>query len=234
MSEPVVAIVVAAGSGVRLGASTAGGTGPKALRRLRGIALVRWAVDAMLAAGAERVVVVVTPGNEDGFEAAMAGVYHSICLTPGGATRQESVLAGLRALPELPGDAIVLVHDAARPLVPVEVTKAVIDAVRSGAQAVVPAVPVTDSLREVVPHQRTHVVDRSRYVAVQTPQGFRLGTLLSAHERAVGDTSFTDDAAVCEAAGHDVVLVPGSRLSMKVTAPVDFALAEALLDQEES
>ncbi|CAI9401245.1 2-C-methyl-D-erythritol 4-phosphate cytidylyltransferase [Aestuariimicrobium sp. T2.26MG-19.2B] len=231
MQEPVVALVVAAGSGVRFGASV-----PKALVELGGRALVAHSVDALAAGGVSRVVVVVPADHRPDFERALADAPVPVELVAGGRRRQDSVRQGLEALAIDLGtadSAIVLVHDAARPLVPAEVVERVRDAVTAGATAVVPAVPVVDSIRSIShqgPDGASSVVDRSGLRAVQTPQGFSFAALLAAH-RAVADTTeeLTDDAAVAERAGHRVVLVPGSRDSIKITEPLDLVLAEALL-----
>lgn len=219
--EPVVAIVVAAGSGVRLG-----GDVPKSLRLLGGRPIVRWSVDALAAGGATQVVVVVGEGLQDTFELALAGTPVPCRIVVGGATRQESVSRGIAALPD--GD-IVLVHDAARPLVPHEVVRAVVDAVRLGADAVIPVIAVSDTVRQVL-GDASVVVDRSRLRAVQTPQGFSRAALVASHTEAAG-AEFTDDAAVCEAAGYEVVLVPGSREALKITEPLDLAVAEAIVKE---
>jgi 2-C-methyl-D-erythritol 4-phosphate cytidylyltransferase len=217
--EPVVAIVVAAGSGVRLG-----GEVPKAVRVLAGRPLVSWSVEALAAGGVSEVVVVVGDGLQDAFAAALADAPIPFRLVVGGATRQESVSRGIAALPL--GD-VVLVHDAARPLVPAEVVRGVVEAVRSGASAVIPVVGVSDSIRQVA-DAGSVVVDRSALRAVQTPQGFTREALVRSHGAANG-RDFTDDAAVCEACGYEVVLVPGSRESLKITEPYDLYVAEAIV-----
>ena len=217
--QPVVAIVVAAGSGVRLG-----GEVPKALRALAGRPLVSWSVDALAAGGVTEVVVVIGDGLQDVFTSALRDAPIPYRLVVGGATRQESVSRGLRALP---AGAVVLVHDAARPLVPAEVVRGVVDAVRAGAAAVIPVVPVSDTIRQVV-ESGSIVVDRSGLRAVQTPQGFDREALVRSHAAADG-REFTDDGAVCEACGYEVVLVPGSRESLKITEPYDLAVAEAIV-----
>ena len=217
--EPVVAIVVAAGSGVRLG-----GEVPKAVRVLAGRPLVSWSVEALAAGGVTEVVVVVGDGLQDVFTAALKDAPIPYRLVVGGATRQESVSRGIEALP---AGAVVLVHDAARPLVPAEVVRGVVAAVRSGAAAVIPVVPVSDTIRQVV-EAGSVVVDRSGLRAVQTPQGFARDALVRAHAAADG-LEFTDDAAVCEACGYEVVLVPGSREALKITEPYDLAVAEAIV-----
>lgn len=230
-SEPVVAVVVAAGSGVRMG-----GAEPKALRLLGGKPLVRHSVESLAAGGVERVVVVVADGLQDWFAEVLAGSPVPCSITVGGVERQDSVRLGLEHLeadPEAAKARIVLVHDAARPLVPAAVTRRVIEAVAAGAPAVVPAIPVADTIRQVDQHGRSLVLDRSRLRALQTPQGFDFQVLFGAHAAAAGG-SLTDDAAVCEALGYEVTLVEGSRESLKVTEPTDLALAEIVLKARES
>lgn len=153
-------------------------------------------------------------------------------VVPGGESRQESVKLGLDALP--PDYDIVLVHDAARPLVPVDTVDAVIEAVREGAPAVVPALPLADTVKEVepasVPGEPEPVVAtpvRARLRAVQTPQGFDRVTLIRAHEEVTDDV--TDDASMVERLGKTVLLVPGHEEAFKVTRPLDLVLAEAVL-----
>jgi 2-C-methyl-D-erythritol 4-phosphate cytidylyltransferase len=218
-TEPVVAIVVAAGFGVRFG-----GEVPKAVRPLAGRPLVSWSVAALAAGGVTEVVVVVGDGLQDVFAEALTDAPIPWRLVVGGATRQESVARGIAALP---AGEIVLVHDAARPLVPVEVVRGVVEAVRSGAPAVIPVVPMSDTIRQVG-DAGSVVVDRSGLRAVQTPQGFARDVLVSAHAAAAG-SDYTDDAAVCEASGYEVVLVPGSREALKITEPYDLAVAEAIV-----
>lgn len=224
--------MAAAGSGSRLG-----GGPPKALRELRGVPLVLRSVQHLAAGGVERAVVSVPAGLADAFTAALAGAPIPTELVVGGAERQESVRRGLAACAPDGSHAVVLVHDAARPLVPAAMVERVIAAVRAGHPAVVPVLPVIDSIRQlsVTEAGRTSaVVDRSALVGVQTPQGFDLATLRRAHDHvaAVGAV-VTDDAACCEAIGISVELVQGSRLAMKITEPVDLAVAEALLDQSQ-
>ena len=159
IEEPVVAIVVAAGSGVRLG-----GEGPKALRLLAGRPLVAWSLDAMAAGGAVSAVLVVADGTQALYDAVVTEAPLPVTVVAGGPTRQQSVAHGLAALPA--DAAVVLVHDAARPLVPASVVAEVVRAVRRGAGAVIPVVPVTDSVRRVTADGSV-VVDRATLRAVQ-------------------------------------------------------------------
>ena len=201
----VWAVVVAAGSGDRYG-------GPKQYERLGDRRVLDWSLGAARAA-CDGVVVVVHPdraGADEGADAVVAG----------GATRSDSVRAGLAAVPD--EATVVLVHDAARPLAPAAVWRRVIEAVRAGADAVVPAVPVVDTLREV----GGSTVDRSRFVAVPTPLGFGADALRSAH--ASGGEA-TDDAALVEAAGGMVLVVDGDPAAAKITRPTDLRVLEAFL-----
>ncbi|MEU6487559.1 2-C-methyl-D-erythritol 4-phosphate cytidylyltransferase [Streptomyces sp. NPDC046887] len=232
-STPVRTAVVipAAGRGVRLGPGA-----PKALRALNGTPILIHAVRAMAASRAVSLVVVVAPPDGAGevknlLDAHALPERTDYLVVPGGQTRQESVRLGLEALPE--GVSAVLVHDAARPLVPVETVDAVVEAVRDGAVAVVPAVPLADTVKQVAPraHGEPEPVlatpDRAALRAVQTPQGFDRDTLVRAHVEITANV--TDDASMVEQLGEPVVVVPGHEEAFKVTRPLDLVLAEAVL-----
>jgi len=150
-----------------------------------------------------------------------------VVVVAGGATRQDSVA---RALLTLPADVdVVLVHDAARPLVPSELVSAVVAEVRRGHQAVIPALPVTDTIKQVnAADQVVGTPDRSALRAVQTPQGFARAALQAAHA-AADDGLATDDAALVERQGVVVQVIAGHEEAFKVTRPLDLVLAEALL-----
>ncbi|MFD5149107.1 2-C-methyl-D-erythritol 4-phosphate cytidylyltransferase [Streptomyces sp. NPDC058401] len=233
------AVIPAAGRGIRLGPGA-----PKALRTLGGTPMLIHAVRAMARSRAVALVVVVAPPDGNGTaEVRRLLDEHAlperteILVVPGGETRQESVRAGLDALPA--DITSVLIHDAARPLVPVDTVDSVIEAVRDGAPAVVPALPLADTVKEVEPGRpgepepvvATPV--RARLRAVQTPQGFDLATLRLAHEKlsrlAVDGEGATDDAGMVEQLGITVVAVPGHEEAFKVTRPLDLVLAEAVL-----
>ncbi|OKI45439.1 2-C-methyl-D-erythritol 4-phosphate cytidylyltransferase [Streptomyces sp. TSRI0281] len=228
------AVIPAAGRGVRLGPGA-----PKALRALSGTPMLIHAVRAMAASRAVSLVVVVAP--PDGApEVKNLLDEHALpertdyLVVPGGDTRQQSVGLGLAALPE--DISVVLVHDAARPLVPVDTVDTVIEAVRDGAPAVVPALPLADTVKEVepgAPGEPEPVLStpvRARLRAVQTPQGFDRDTLVRAHATvAVDGEGATDDAGMVEQLGAPVVVVPGHEEAFKVTRPLDLLLAEAVL-----
>ena len=198
----VWAIVVAAGSGSRFG-------GPKQFEELEGRRVVDWALVASRTV-ADGVVLVVPAGHvEDGAPVADAVVV-------GGATRSASVRAGLAAVPS--DAAIVVVHDAARPFAAPALFEAVIAAVREGADGAVPGVPLADTVKRVVGSQVVATLDRDELVAVQTPQAFTAAALRAAHTEAV---EATDDAALVEAAGGRVVVVPGDPANAKITLRTD-------------
>lgn len=212
------AIVVAAGRGERLGADV-----PKALVRVGGRTLLEHAVEAVqAAAGVDTVVVAAPPESVDEF----ASLVPTARVVAGGAMRQDSVRL---ALASLPADVdVVLVHDAARAFVPVAVVQRVLAAVNAGADAVVPVVPLADTVKEVdAAMSVVRTVDRASLRAVQTPQGFRRDVLERAHAAARGPA--TDDAALVEALGGVVTTVDGSPEALKVTTPFDLVVADAVL-----
>jgi 2-C-methyl-D-erythritol 4-phosphate cytidylyltransferase len=176
-------------------------------------------------------VVVVAPASAcDEVSALLSPLGVDVIVVPGGAERQDSVRSGLEALP---ADVdVVLVHDAARCLTPPEVFATVVAAVRAGAPAVIPVLPVSDTIKRVAGRSVVETVDRTELVAVQTPQGFAVGPLRAAHAAAVPGTAATDDAGMLESLGHPVSVVPGHEHAFKVTRPVDLVLAHALLAQE--
>ena len=223
----VWAIVVAAGRGERFGAPDDGTTLPrKQFVELAGTSVVTRAARAAHAA-CEGVVLVLpadvvadSPGIADGVEVD--------AVVAGGATRAESVRAGLAAVPT--GTEIVVVHDAARPLASPELFARVIDAVRNGAAAAVPGLPVTDTVKRVAGDHVEATVPRERLVTVQTPQAFRADVLVAAHR---GAPDASDDAALVEQAGGRVTVVPGDPRNLKITAPFDLVVADALVREVE-
>jgi 2-C-methyl-D-erythritol 4-phosphate cytidylyltransferase len=227
--ELVAAIVPAAGRGERLGPGA-----PKALRLLGGVPLLVHAVRNLAAARLVDLVVVAAPPDQVTAVRALLADHHTgatLHVVPGGPTRPESVRAALAALPD--AVAVVLVHDAARPLAPVELIDSVASAVRAGADAVVPGLPVTDTVKRVDGDVVTETVDRSALRSVQTPQGFRRTVLEEAHLD-LSDGGITDDAGLVERAGYSVIVVPGAEEAFKVTRPLDLVLAEAVLARQRS
>lgn len=224
----VCVIIPAAGSGTRLGEPV-----PKAFVDLCGRSIIERCVDNIPATlGASIVVVVPTDLVERARE-----LLPGVVVVPGGAHRSDSVRAGITAA----GAAqILLVHDAARPLTPAHVFTAVVEAVAAGHRAVVPGVPVVDTLKQVTPGSDglelvARTVDREELRAVQTPQGFTREALLRAHADDSGLA--TDDAGLAERCGIPVHVVPGDPLAMKITTPWDLRIirdvvGEPALDSE--
>lgn len=218
-ATPVGVLVPAAGLGVRLGPG-----GPKALRELAGEPLLVHAVRGLRACPSVGPVVVAAPAADVEAVASLLAAY-DVVVVAGGAERQDSVRAALAALPA--EVELVLVHDAARCLTPVAVVEGVVAALRDGAVAVVPVLPVADTVKQVAGARVTATVDRASLRSVQTPQGFRRDLLEKAHAAASG--ALTDDAGLVEALGAPVVTVAGADEAFKVTGPLDLLLAEALL-----
>ncbi len=216
-------IVPAAGRGERLGPGA-----PKALRTLAGQPILLHAVRNLATARDIDVIVVAVPEDAvDESRALLAGIELPITIVSGGETRQDSVARALLALaPEVD---VVLVHDAARPLVPADVVDRVAAAVRGGAQAVIPTLGVVDTIKEVDDGGVVRLtLDRSRLRAVQTPQGFARDVLQQAHASSDGGDA-TDDAGMVERMGVAVRTVAGHEEAFKITRPIDLVLAEAIL-----
>ena len=217
-------IVVAAGSGTRLGAGA-----PKGFVGIDGHTVLRHALERVFRAPSAQVVVVAPAGREgdarsEAIEA--AGERRDlVTVVPGGTTRQGSVAAGIAAL--WADVEIVLVHDAARALTPPEVFERVIDAVESGRDGAIPVLSVVDTIKRVEGSEIVGVVDRSELAAAQTPQGFRRDVLEAAYRAAAAE--FTDDAALVADAGHAVAAVPGHPLAFKITTPADLERARSVV-----
>jgi 2-C-methyl-D-erythritol 4-phosphate cytidylyltransferase len=210
----VAAILVAAGSGTRLGAGK-----PKAFCEVGGRTLLDHALQRFVGHDLIRDVIVVVPA--DYAHEVNDPAAHVVA---GGALRRDSVAARLAAL--APDIDLVLVHDAARPFVPAAVITRVVQALIDGAQAVVPAVPVVDTVKRVFEDVVVETIDRSALRAIQTPQGFHRDALVAAH--AAGGAA-TDDASMAERIGIAVVVVEGSEESFKITTPWDLRVAESLV-----
>ncbi len=217
-------MVPAAGRGERLGPGD-----PKALRFIAGTPLLVHAIRHLAACPDIEVIVVAAPVDqvvEVGELLAEEAPDAELTVVAGGSTRQESVGRALESLP--PDVDFVLVHDAARAFVPVGVIDRVIAALRDGALAVVPVVPVTDTIKLVDSDECVvGTPSRDALRAVQTPQGFRIDILESAH--AMADGAATDDASLAERAGIRVDTVAGDVAAFKVTRPFDLLVAEALI-----
>lgn len=229
-------IVVAAGSGTRLGQSA-----PKAFVGIDERSVLRHALDAVFAAAPAQVIVVAPAGYEGEAEAELRRAAAD-CADPdrgdlgrvvvGGETRQQSVAAGLAALW---GDVTaVLVHDAARALTPPAQIDRVAAAISAGT-GVIPALPVVDTLKRVEGDAVIASVDRAELASAQTPQGFPRAALEAAYAAALASgAEYTDDAALFAAAGHPVRHIPGSARAFKITTPDDLDRARRLLNEDRS
>jgi 2-C-methyl-D-erythritol 4-phosphate cytidylyltransferase len=215
-SLTVAAILLGAGEGLRLGADV-----PKAFCLVGGRTLLAHSFDRFVAHPRVRDVVVVVPAA---FLDRARELGSGVTVIAGGITRLDSVRIGLAAL-AADVDA-VLVHDVARPFVPAPLIDRVVDALAAGADAVVPGLPVTDTIKEVGAGEAViATLDRSVLRAIQTPQGFRRAALEAAHTDA---PEATDDAGLIEARGGSVVVVAGAEEAFKITRPWDLRVAEAI------
>jgi len=225
MGHRVAIVVVAAGTGSRLGHAE-----PKAFVELRGMTILERALRGVFESSEPAQVIVVAPKGRMAaarriVEIAAGAASGDAVVVAGGPSRQASVAAGLAALD---ADAeVVLVHDAARALAPAQLFDRVVRAVGPGT-GVIPALPVTDTLKRIdVTEFVVETVDRSELVHVQTPQGFPRAELVAAYGSA--DREYTDDAALFSAAGHAVAVVEGEPRAFKITTPWDLNRAEHLL-----
>lgn len=229
----VAAIVPAAGRGERLGPGQ-----PKALRELGGVPMLVHAVRALSRARlVDLVVVAAPPDGVDEVKALLAlhDIGADVIVVAGGAHRHDSVARALETLP--PGVGAVLVHDAARPLAPSELVDAVARAVLEGNEAVVPGLPIADTVKRIADGQGYNApvlatLPRSGLRAIQTPQGFARDVLARAH--AEGRLTAIDDADLVAQLGVPVVVIPGSNEAFEIAKPIDLLLAEAVLAERRS
>ncbi len=215
-------VIVAAGQGVRVG-----GTVPKQYRPLDGIPVLRRTVTAFRKHPGIGKIIIVIGAEQDALCRAAIGDMPNVRIVPGGARRQDSVHAGLEALSEIaaPED-IVLIHDAARPFLRNNLIDRVIASVVATGAAI-PALPVVDTLKSATDTgQIAATIPRAGLYRAQTPQGFRLTTILALHRAAVDGEEATDDAALLERAGLPVALVEGDPQNIKLTTEADFEEAE--------
>lgn len=212
-------LIPAAGTGSRTGSSV-----PKQYRKIAGKMVLRYTIEKFLPIqGLKSIRVIIDPEHTDLYREAVEGL-NLPDPVHGADTRKKSVYNGLSAFSLKEDEDIVLIHDAARPFVSADAICKVVETMKT-AQAATLVSPVADTL--VDPYYNR--LDRDKISSVQTPQGFRIGTLKSAHEKFEGDNSFTDDAGLIAAMGGKISLVPGSHENFKITSAGDMAMAEKLL-----
>lgn len=214
-------IIVAGGAGQRLGRGI-----PKAQVHVAGRSILDHALQGVIDAGIAAEICVVVPAGDTALRAAVAEVTADVpvLLVDGGSARPDSVAAGLSALS--PGVGLVLVHDAARALTPPEVFRRVVALLRTGAEAVIPVIPVVDTIKTVENGLVRNTPPRDSLRAVQTPQGFNVDTLRRAHQSS--GAAVTDDAMLMERLGIPVQVVEGADAAFKITTAQDLQLAEIL------
>jgi len=213
-NPPAAAVVVAAGQGLRAGQPM-----PKQFAPWRGKPVLRHSVEALAAAGIAPIVVVIPAGAEEIAARALHGIA-GVRLVPGGSARQDSVRLGLEAL-AADAPAKVLVHDAARPVLPSPVIVRLLKALEQS-PAAIPVLPVADSLCHAAGDHMGAVARREELRRVQTPQAFRFADILVAHRQWHGASTAGDDAQVARAAGLAIALVDGDEALHKLTYSSDF------------
>lgn len=221
------AVIVAGGKGLRFGTDR-----PKQFLQLKGKPVFLWALEGLLNAGPWEGAVLVFPSDEiDHGRSLIERVELPVrpIVVEGGEERFHSVRNGLRALPEKE-NALVAVHDAARPLIRPEQVSRILELAEEKGNAV-PAVPITDSVRSIDTDKGSTGVDRKKLRTVQTPQCFKLDRLKQAMEGR-HHSGFTDEANVMENVGEDIQLCEGAASNIKITSQIDLELAECLLEQE--
>ena len=220
----IVAIIVAAGVGERAGLGH-----PKQYAPLGGRAVLAHSVVAFAShPRIGRVIVAIGPGQAQQAHAALGALAQDVTLVTGGATRRESVMAALTAIEQAGGAEAVLIHDAARPLLPATVVDRLLDALERH-EGAIPALPVADTLVRSDSGAMGVSVARDALVRVQTPQAFRFDTILRAHRTCPAEAPVTDDAGLLRVVGVSLALVEGDPMLDKLTYPADFARVEALL-----
>lgn len=218
----VVAVVLAAGAGRRVGAQE-----PKAFLTIGGRPILSVAAGAAAASPAVgSMIVTAPPGWEERAQASVEGCGKPVEVITGGVSRQASVRAALDAVPA--GTGVVAVHDAARPFAPPDLFTAVIDGVDGEVCGVVPVVPVTDTVKQVSDDRIVGTLDRERLGLAQTPQAFDVAVLRAAHDRAAATgAALTDDASALELDGRAVLAIAGDPMNVKITTLLDLARADA-------
>lgn len=217
------AVIVAGGKGLRMGASI-----PKQFLPVNGLPILMLTIKRFREYDGSLRIILVLPKEQHEYWNELCKNYHftdAYAVVEGGETRFHSVRNGLAAIPD-DAEGVVGIHDGVRPFPSVEVIRACYETART-AKAVIPVVPVVETVRHIVAGGKTETVDRADYWLVQTPQTFDIQLLKQAYAQPYRDC-FTDDASVVESAGHEVTLIEGNRENIKITTPFDLRIARIL------
>ncbi len=217
------AVIVAGGKGLRMGASI-----PKQFLPVNGLPVLMLTIKRFREYDGALKIILVLPKEQHEYWNELCKNYHftdAYAVVEGGETRFHSVRNGLAAIPD-DAEGVVGIHDGVRPFPSVEVIRACYETART-AKAVIPVVPVVETVRHIVAGGKTETVDRADYRLVQTPQTFDIQMLKQAYAQPYRDC-FTDDASVVESAGHEVTLIEGNRENIKITTPFDLRIARIL------
>ncbi len=217
------AVIVAGGKGLRMGASI-----PKQFLPVNGLPILMLTIKRFREYDGSLRIILVLPKEQHEYWNELCKNYHftdAYAVVEGGETRFHSVRNGLPAIPD-DTQGVVGIHDGVRPFPSVEVIRACYETART-AKAVIPVVPVVETVRHIVAGGKTETVDRADYRLVQTPQTFDIQMLKQAYAQPYRDC-FTDDASVVESAGHEVTLIEGNRENIKITTPFDLRIARIL------
>ena len=217
------AVIVAGGKGLRMGASI-----PKQFLPVNGLPILMLTIKRFREYDGSLRIILVLPKEQHEYWNELCKNYHftdAYAVVDGGETRFHSVRNGLAAIPD-DTQGVVGIHDGVRPFPSVEVIRACYETART-AKAVIPVVPVVETVRHIVAGGKTETVDRADYRLVQTPQTFDIQLLKQAYAQPYRDC-FTDDASVVESAGHEVTLIEGNRENIKITTPFDLRIARIL------
>lgn len=217
------AVIVAGGKGLRMGASI-----PKQFLPVNGLPILMLTIKRFREYDGSLRIILVLPKEQHEYWNELCKNYHftdAYAVVEGGETRFHSVRNGLAAIPD-DTQGVVGIHDGVRPFPSVEVIRACYETART-AKAVIPVVPVVETVRHIVAGGKTETVDRADYRLVQTPQTFDIQMLKQAYAQPYRDCS-TDDASVVESAGHEVTLIEGNRENIKITTPFDLRIARIL------
>lgn len=217
------AVIVAGGKGLRMGASI-----PKQFLPVNGLPILMLTIKRFREYDGSLRIILVLPKEQHEYWNELCKNYHftdAYAVVEGGETRFHSVRNGLAAIPD-DAEGVVGIHDGVRPFPSVEVIRACYETART-AKAVIPVVPVVETVRHIVAGGKTETVDRADYRLVQTPQTFDIQMLKQAYAQPYRDC-FTDDASVVESAGHEVTLIEGNRENIKITTPFDLRIARIL------